>query len=552
MNDMIEFIDRYLAGELTDAQFDALCVWLREDPSHFEMLVRHSMLEQGLSEFFQSEETSQIIEALKENDEGNLMHDSSVVGVLPPSVESAEDTQSAKPYIAAPSDLDTDRPHQIFSFAGVRIYHRRGTGGGGGMGLKHWAWAALVAIAAGVAWVTFTQKPVEPEPELVQAPAKLEVEPVIATLTRSLEAQWQVEGTDADVQALTVGAELRPSRLSLTDGFVELTMKRGATVLLEAPATLDLLDENRVRLSQGKLVADVPEQAKWFTVDTLTAEIIDLGTQFGVEAGLDGQTTAAVFKGVVEMSEVASPQRPEPRKVMISRNWQASVSSEGRMDDMIESLDPSHRFIQDWHTAMYRPEITEQGLWLKQIPESVTALDLFDPQRIAVFLERADVEVDQPLKGWINMPGTYSGNALKRAYGLVPQGEVVDSYLIHKAGGTDKGANQSRRFTTVIRFPREIVGVQTRTELLIGTDTVFAAPDTRYHRQSGDAKSGMLWRGLDPRSSFDRVVISEDRRTIEVSMDVKATMRDQVRVLIKAAEPEELLEEPIGVNDADL
>lgn len=88
-------------------------------------------------------------------------------------------------------------------------------------------------------------------------------------------------------------------RLQVETGVVQVALASGATLLVEAPAELQATGRNEVRLLSGQLVASVPPRAAGFTVLTDSAELKDLGTEFGVRK-TGPETEAHVFQGVVE------------------------------------------------------------------------------------------------------------------------------------------------------------------------------------------------------------------------------------------------------------
>ena len=95
--------------------------------------------------------------------------------------------------------------------------------------------------------------------------------------------------------------------LSLQSGFVELAFRDGAKVILEGPAEFTLQNSNKGYLDRGKLVANVPKSAIGFTICTTHANVIDLGTQFGLEAFVDKAIEVHVFDGRVQL-ELLGPK----------------------------------------------------------------------------------------------------------------------------------------------------------------------------------------------------------------------------------------------------
>ncbi|QDU55884.1 LamG-like jellyroll fold domain-containing protein [Aeoliella mucimassa] len=126
-----------------------------------------------------------------------------------------------------------------------------------------------------------------------QAPPAL---PTIATLTTSIDTKW----SDADA-SLAVGSRLMAGPLRLDHGMAQIDLDDGASVVLESPISLDLLSAGRIRLLQGKLVAQVPERAIGFTVTAGTSNIVDLGTEFGIDMRNEGGFGVHVLDGEIAL-----------------------------------------------------------------------------------------------------------------------------------------------------------------------------------------------------------------------------------------------------------
>jgi hypothetical protein len=95
------------------------------------------------------------------------------------------------------------------------------------------------------------------------------------------------------------GVPLRRGLYQLLKGLVEIEYDSGAVLVIRAPATFDLVDEGCVRLEDGQLAAHVPEAATGFRIDTPGATVIDIGTDFAVQAVKDTESEVHVFKGEV-------------------------------------------------------------------------------------------------------------------------------------------------------------------------------------------------------------------------------------------------------------
>jgi ferric-dicitrate binding protein FerR (iron transport regulator) len=88
--------------------------------------------------------------------------------------------------------------------------------------------------------------------------------------------------------------------LSLERGLVEIHLQKGARIVMEGPAHIEIVSANSVRMRRGKLTAKVPDAAKGFQVFTPKGRVVDLGTEFAMAVDEDGTTDVYVYAGKVE------------------------------------------------------------------------------------------------------------------------------------------------------------------------------------------------------------------------------------------------------------
>lgn len=110
----------------------------------------------------------------------------------------------------------------------------------------------------------------------------------------------KIEATSINEKALLMGNTLGQGDIELNTGYGELTLGNGVILVLEAPVKLTLNSAERITVKSGKLVARVPQNAIGFRIDTPTAEIIDLGTEFGVDVNANGDSQVHVIEGEVK------------------------------------------------------------------------------------------------------------------------------------------------------------------------------------------------------------------------------------------------------------
>ena len=143
-------------------------------------------------------------------------------------------------------------------------------------------WTAIISLAALFAVVVYFNV----SPHRAPQPA--------ATLTDSINADW---GPDASKMQKGVRLYDLKRPKTLLSGYSEITFDYGAKVVIEGPAVFEIKSPEQIYLSRGKIVAYVPQQATGFILDTPTARIVDLGTEFGVDVAQGGDVAVHMFEG---------------------------------------------------------------------------------------------------------------------------------------------------------------------------------------------------------------------------------------------------------------
>ena len=88
--------------------------------------------------------------------------------------------------------------------------------------------------------------------------------------------------------------------LKLERGLAEIRFQCGARVVLEGPASLELLSGKQRPVAARQADRPGPEAGVGFEVLSPQGKVIDLGTEFGVSVSDDGATEVYVFEGKVE------------------------------------------------------------------------------------------------------------------------------------------------------------------------------------------------------------------------------------------------------------
>jgi hypothetical protein len=128
---------------------------------------------------------------------------------------------------------------------------------------------------------------------------------VVAQLVASFDAQWP-EG----VRRRRGERFVERSRLNLLSGSAYLRSTAGALIVVEGPSDFELVDSVAMNLRHGKAAIRIDGAAESFLVNTPTVQVVDLGTEFGVDADPSGATQVMVFDGSVALGEAEHARLP--------------------------------------------------------------------------------------------------------------------------------------------------------------------------------------------------------------------------------------------------
>ncbi|PHR90003.1 MAG: iron dicitrate transport regulator FecR [Blastopirellula sp.] len=154
----------------------------------------------------------------------------------------------------------------------------------------------------------------------------------VAVLTKAVDAVWNDENSPA------VGVPISPQDIRLSSGLVQLEFYNGANVIIEGPAHLELIDSETVICHFGKVRARVPQHAQGFTILSPGVELVDLGTEFGMEVSQDGNTSVHVFEGKVELYDLDSDRDMNSRRELLAGDAvEVAMAGETRSIEVEES-----------------------------------------------------------------------------------------------------------------------------------------------------------------------------------------------------------------------
>jgi hypothetical protein len=178
-----------------------------------------------------------------------------------------------------------------------------------------WAAAALLFFATGMAgWQAFRSRPGQGA--------------LVAEIADSRGVIWSDHCT-----ALKDGHAIVPGRLEMKSGALTLRFRSGPTLTATGDASMQIDSDMHVRLDRGQATAYVPQWAKGFTIETADAKVVDLGTRFGVVAGIKNRTDVVVFEGQVDVTPTS--RRPSVQ-MRLTQGEAARIDSQGAVSRIVE------------------------------------------------------------------------------------------------------------------------------------------------------------------------------------------------------------------------
>jgi hypothetical protein len=165
---------------------------------------------------------------------------------------------------------------------------------------------------------------------------------VVGRITGMAECRW------SDPHEAPVGFDrvYVDRRFDLLSGLLELSYDTGAKVILQGPCTYKVESKTGGYLSIGRLTARVEKtdaeerssekresansqtrtaEAALFAIQTPTATVTDLGTEFGVEVAKSGACETSVFRGRVEVRAAGGGTDAKP--VLLGKNESVRVDA---------------------------------------------------------------------------------------------------------------------------------------------------------------------------------------------------------------------------------
>ncbi|MCR9198964.1 MAG: FecR family protein [Planctomycetaceae bacterium] len=372
--------------------------------------------------------------------------------------------------------------------------------------------ALLTAVAACVLMVVRVLWPVGQTPSGgIGSPPKAPLG--FAVVAQASDVVWSDQAFDA-------GTRLDSQTIVFQSGVLRLVFDDGVEVTLEGPAEYELVKPGSTRLVSGVLAATVPAGAEGFTVATPTAEVVDLGTSFGIDLRESGFSSVSVFDGEVEVAALDSTE-----KRLLTEGQSVKISADQSISDTQFDVD---RFERLWPVASGITGSSDVFRFVPPWPKQIRFVH--SDRHVFVAAEGRAVDLVQPLDVNISAPGDYSRVQQLTPITLSPE-QRIRSYVLHYMPRSQSRPRRAGRVEGSITFDRPIAG------LIVLHEELFAS-SRRFSRRPAGERQQRRQLDLTGDDFGDRITLSEDRRTLTVSFVSPGRSSDLVRVIVEADEPE--------------
>jgi len=136
----------------------------------------------------------------------------------------------------------------------------------------------------------------------------------LGTLVAATEAQW-----DSRHVNLRPGDVVTTGPLGLQRGMARILLHNGVALILQAPTELNLQSVMAATMTAGRMTTRVSKEGIGFTLHTPLGDVVDLGTEFGVDLPPGGDGVVHVFQGKVNLLRDAKGQAAAPPTELTER-----------------------------------------------------------------------------------------------------------------------------------------------------------------------------------------------------------------------------------------
>lgn len=373
-------------------------------------------------------------------------------------------------------------------------------------GLRLLAAAAAVAVGAFVAgqFAANRLSPQSAQSSLANAASSL---PLVASVVKSsTDASWSGD------RAPNAEGKLTPGTYELKTGVVSMQLSRGGDLTVQGPAKFQIGFNATAEVLTGIALARAPESDSGVQIRSRGLSITEPAAHLiGIDARAEESTEAIVLGGGAGICLADSGKCRDLSEF-------EAVKVDHFRDRLVDVPYNPRAFSKAW--AMLAGVENNLGPVRIELPGSLISAAGATEGEVRVFVENESFRSDSNLEVDHVVAGEFSVATVNPGESLAHQGELR-SYLLQMTPSDRKDA-EGDGLETSLTFDHPIVGVIFSQDRLEGSDATIGA--------SFSQEEGWVGRGLS--SGEDEILLSEDRRTINLRLRGNGEGLERVRVLV--------------------
>ncbi len=305
---------------------------------------------------------------------------------------------------------------------------------------------------------------------------------------------------------------LKPGLYELTSGVVSLRLASGGELTVEGPARFEVEKDSSANVHNGIALARLPDDETGPTLRSRGLSVSESARIIGIDARTDESTEAVVFHGVGGICLTDSGKCRELASF-------EAVKADHVRERLVDVPYNPRAFSKAWE--MLSGVENNLGPVRIELPGSVISAAGGKEGEVRVFVENdsflpeGGLEVDRLVAGEFALAQPNPGESLES------KGELR-SYLLQLT--PSEKADDDGSVETSLTFDHPVVGVIFSSDRLENSDATVGSSFAAAADPSQEA------RGL--RSGEDELLLSEDRRTLNLRFKGEGLHAEQVRVLV--------------------
>ena len=347
----------------------------------------------------------------------------------------------------------------------------------------HFTWISSLVALLIIAFILNKPAANPKLPEMLSTPFR-GIE--LAQLEKSIGVQFEYgnqQGTH-----IPAGSPIQEGSYELNQGIIQLNYKNQAQVIIEAPATFSLINDQKIHFSKGKVSVFAPPAAKGFTISTPIGDIVDLGTEFSTWVTPNNFVESHVYKGSVQANlndgQTRNVKAGQATRILFDHNEDNSYSNLVFVDIDLRS-----------------------DFFIRRLNEPKTAYSkLITQLNPAVYFPMEMSSDGQTVSDWSSFKNDASANNLSHKDNLLTPGTVGNALSL-------SGSNH-RGYLYVADYPKSQFNELSVSAWVYARSRPYWAT---IIKNWGHFAWGQFHFGLNPRGNLDAEFMTNDHEKVHVT-----------------------------------